>query len=555
MLAANADAASTPEARLRRAPAANADAASTPEARLQRALDLGYRHLGKRDRTEAEVRGHLAARDVDQASIDGAIEALVRQGYVDDARYARTFAEDRRALDDWGPERIERRLLALGVDPELVSTALSVRDGAGELDAAVTLLRRRFGAIPDSDRERDRALRMLARKGYDLELSYDAVRALARASRTEPTDERAPASVVDARHHERMDADDLYGLPLDEFIPARGELAKQLRKAGQRDEAKAVAARRKPSVAAWGVNQLVRTQRPAIKQLFEAGDELRDAQSDLLAGRGDGRALRAAGERERAAVDDLVERARGLLSSAGNELSASVIERVSDTLHAAALDEDAREQVLDGRLERELRHVGLGFGLGAGTAPEPAPPARAKKAEDGAAAERAAKGSEAKGGRSRRGDAGEGSEETKGGGAARAGSAPAATEGDAAAGTRGAGADARTASTSKTGKPETAAAKKRAERERAAEQRAEAERARRERAAARRDARAAHASARRRADAATRVLAAAEEQRDEAARALAAADEALTSARDDARDAEAALKRAQAGLDDAERKP
>lgn len=167
------------------APPSTSDAAaSSPEARLQRALELGYRHLGKRDRTEAEARRHLAARDVDETSIDGAIEALVRQGYLDDARYAHMFAEDRRALDDWGPERIERRLLELGVAPEFVADALSARDGAGELDAAVALLHRRFGVPPDSDRERDRALGMLARKGYDLELAYDAVRAFARAAGT-----------------------------------------------------------------------------------------------------------------------------------------------------------------------------------------------------------------------------------------------------------------------------------------------------------------------------------------------------------------------------------
>jgi regulatory protein len=163
-------------------PSTSDAASASPEARLQRALDHGYRHLGKRDRTQAELRRHLAARDVDETSIDGAIEALVRQGYLDDARYARMFAEDRRALDDWGPERIERRLLELGVATELVSDALSARDAAGELHAAVALLRRRFGAPPDSDRERDRALRMLSRKGYDLELAYDAVHTFARGA-------------------------------------------------------------------------------------------------------------------------------------------------------------------------------------------------------------------------------------------------------------------------------------------------------------------------------------------------------------------------------------
>ena len=100
----------------------------------------------------------------------------------------------------------------------------------------------------------------------------------------------------------------LYGLPLDRFVTERGALAKSLRagRAGARTR-RGVAALRKPSVAAWAVNQLVRTQRAAVQELFDAGDALRDAQADLLAGSGDGRALRAAGERERAAVEELVE--------------------------------------------------------------------------------------------------------------------------------------------------------------------------------------------------------------------------------------------------------
>ncbi|MEJ7824754.1 MAG: RecX family transcriptional regulator [Solirubrobacteraceae bacterium] len=153
------------------------------ERRRQRALDLGYRYLGKRDRTEAEVRRHLEAKDVDETSIEHAVQVLMRQGYLDDARYARTFAEDRRRLDEWGPERIERKLLGLGVDSELVSAAVAARDAAGELDAAVALLRRRLGdALPATERERERALGILARKGYDLELAYDAVRAVSRAA-------------------------------------------------------------------------------------------------------------------------------------------------------------------------------------------------------------------------------------------------------------------------------------------------------------------------------------------------------------------------------------
>ena len=174
-------------------------------------------------------------------------------------------------------------------------------------------------------------------------------------------------------HHGPMDVDDLYGLPLDQFIPERTALVRELRGSGDRERAGEVAALRKPSVAAWAVNQLVRTQRKPVADLLEAGDALRAAQDDVLAGRGDAQSLRAAVEHERAAVDALTEAARGLLSSEGQELSETMIERVSDTLHAAALDDEARARVTEGLLERELQHVGLGgFGaLGGGGAPAP----------------------------------------------------------------------------------------------------------------------------------------------------------------------------------------
>jgi regulatory protein len=117
---------------------------------------------------------------VEPSGIDAAIAELERMDYLDDARFARRFAEDRRRLDGWGTDRIERRLRALGVEPAVAAAALGGDDGHDELQAAVALLQRRFRQAPDSDRERERALGMLARRGYDLEVAYDAVRAFER---------------------------------------------------------------------------------------------------------------------------------------------------------------------------------------------------------------------------------------------------------------------------------------------------------------------------------------------------------------------------------------
>jgi regulatory protein len=123
------------------------------------------------------VRRYLAGKRVEPDTIEYAIGDLLRQGILDDARYARRFAEDRRELDHWGAERIERKLLAVGVEPELIVAAVAVQDGAGELDAAVAVLERRFPERLADERACQRALGVLVRKGYELELAHDAIRA------------------------------------------------------------------------------------------------------------------------------------------------------------------------------------------------------------------------------------------------------------------------------------------------------------------------------------------------------------------------------------------
>ena len=169
--------------------------------------------------------------------------------------------------------------------------------------------------------------------------------------------------------------DRLYGLPREEFIGERDALAKQLRADGRRDEAAAVKALPKPTVAAWAANQAVRSQKRAARDLWKTGDALSAAQDAVLAGKGSGAKLREASERERAAVETLVDAARGLLGASGGDLSEPTIERVRDTLHAGAIDADAREEVAAGRAVRERSPQGL-FGADPFAIPAPKRPAK-----------------------------------------------------------------------------------------------------------------------------------------------------------------------------------
>lgn len=142
----------------------------------ERAIAVAYRALGRRDHTEAELRAALERHDVAGDVADWAVDEIRRAGYLDDGEYARRFAEDRRALDGWGSERIARALGRRGVAPDLVTAVVAGRERDDELAAAAALLARRFPTRLEDERERGRAWRMLVTRGYETELAYEAIR-------------------------------------------------------------------------------------------------------------------------------------------------------------------------------------------------------------------------------------------------------------------------------------------------------------------------------------------------------------------------------------------
>jgi len=168
----------------------------------------------------------------------------------------------------------------------------------------------------------------------------------------------------------------LYSADLDAFVKERTAAAKDLRGRGERGEAAAVAKLPKPSVAAWIVNQLARAEAGPTGKLLEAGARLRDVQL----GAGSASDLRAAADAQEAALRSLMRSAERIAAGRGSATPAT-LDRVRETLHAAALDAELAEQVRRGVLVREERAVGFPMGL---AIPEerrrPAPKAKPKPA-------------------------------------------------------------------------------------------------------------------------------------------------------------------------------
>ncbi|MEJ7793918.1 MAG: hypothetical protein WKF50_00055 [Nocardioides sp.] len=146
-------------------------------------------------------------------------------------------------------------------------------------------------------------------------------------------------------------ADELYALPLGDFTAARDARAKELKGT---DLAVPVKALKKPSLAAWIVNLLVRRDADQATQVLELGTALRGAAAGMQ-----GEELRALTRQRRQLTAAVTTGARSLASGEGIKVTQAVADQVEATLTAAMLDARCAEAVRSGLLVTALAATGV----------------------------------------------------------------------------------------------------------------------------------------------------------------------------------------------------
>lgn len=148
--------------------------------------------------------------------------------------------------------------------------------------------------------------------------------------------------------------DQLYELGPDQFVAARDGLARRLKADGNRDDAAAVRALRRPTMVAWALNQVARNHRGEVDGLVAAGSALRRAQAAVMGGVEPGE-LRMAASRRRRILSKLA-------GAAVEMIGPSHRDDVIATLDAASLDPEISGLLRRGRLTKELQPP-AGFGI------------------------------------------------------------------------------------------------------------------------------------------------------------------------------------------------
>jgi regulatory protein len=144
-------------------------------------FDYGVKALGRRMRSEAELRRMMKMRVERESSGEERVEAcllrLKEYGYLNDVAFAETYARLRHENEKLGQRRVKQDLQQKGVNTELIAETLDARYGQTNEEAlAREHLERKRIRKPENEKETARVMRRLVTAGFSTSVIYKILR-------------------------------------------------------------------------------------------------------------------------------------------------------------------------------------------------------------------------------------------------------------------------------------------------------------------------------------------------------------------------------------------
>jgi len=136
------------------------------------------RMLSSRPCTRAELATELRRRNVPDDAATAVLERFDEVGLVDDGAYAASWVERQRRTRGLSRRALTAELRHKGVGDEEISEAVAVVSDDDERARATELVARKLGSVRNLERDKqvNRLVGMLSRKGYGGGLAYSVVR-------------------------------------------------------------------------------------------------------------------------------------------------------------------------------------------------------------------------------------------------------------------------------------------------------------------------------------------------------------------------------------------
>lgn len=134
------------------------------------------------EQAPGDIRDKLAKWGLTAVEARQVLDQLISQGFIDEARYARAFVNDRFNFNGWGRVKIAHQLRLKGISGELIGEAVNAIDEENYRQRLIELLRAKWRTVKGRESRAAWAamMRFAASRGFEADIAADCVKQVTR---------------------------------------------------------------------------------------------------------------------------------------------------------------------------------------------------------------------------------------------------------------------------------------------------------------------------------------------------------------------------------------
>ncbi|HEX6890184.1 MAG TPA: regulatory protein RecX [Chryseolinea sp.] len=137
-----------------------------------------YKYCAYQERTHFEVRNKLYEYGLGSDAVDELITQLIGEGYLNEERFAKTFAGGKFRIKSWGRIKIVHALEAKGLTRNCIALGLKEINETDYMETLQTLLEKKAATVQSDDDfvMRDKIAKYAIQKGFEPELVWRCIK-------------------------------------------------------------------------------------------------------------------------------------------------------------------------------------------------------------------------------------------------------------------------------------------------------------------------------------------------------------------------------------------
>ena len=150
------------------------------ELTFEQAKQKALRYCAYQERSHQEVKNKLFELGLRSSAVDELLAYLITEGFLNEERFAKSFAGGKFRIKKWGRIKIVNALEYKGLTKNCIRIGLKEIDESDYHDTLERLLTSKISELDDSDKflVKDKASKYAIQKGFEPELVWEILKAL-----------------------------------------------------------------------------------------------------------------------------------------------------------------------------------------------------------------------------------------------------------------------------------------------------------------------------------------------------------------------------------------